>query len=171
MNALADPRVAKYLNDNFICTYLKVGAFKIVGGQKVGGNVASYFCLGDGSVLHAIAGPTNAHTLLSEARWASDIRKSAETHSTNKLTGKVDRTKYADYLRKAHGERYHDKNGGGLWQDKKTIPVNMPRIANQQAQTHWLLAKNPMARVETIYPVLWRQILHEELSDLPVEKR
>jgi hypothetical protein len=170
VNALADARVAKYLNDNFISTYLKVGAFRILNGQKVGGNVASYFCLGDGSVLHAIAGPTDANTLLAEARWATDVRKSAQTHSTSKVTGKVVSTKYADYLRKAHGERFHVENHT-MWQDKKSIPVNMPRIANRPAQTHWLLAKNAMGNIETISPVLWRQILGEEWSDLPVDRR
>jgi hypothetical protein len=170
VNALADLRVAKYLNDNFVSTYLKVGAFQIVNGQKVGGNVASYFCLGDGSVLHALAGPTNAEQLLSEARWASDIRKAAELHSTSKQTGNVDTVKYARYLAKAHGERYHVENNT-FWQDKKSIPVNMPRNTSRPAQTHWLLARNAMGKIETISPVLWRQILREEWTDLPVAKR
>ena len=50
MNALANTQVADYLNENYICTFLKVGTFQIINGQKVGGNVASYFCLADGSV-------------------------------------------------------------------------------------------------------------------------
>ena len=90
MNALADPRVAKHLNDNFICTYMKVGAFKIINGQKVGGNVASYFCLWDGSVIHAVPGKVTADTLLTEARWAHDARKYARTRSTAMSTGDVD---------------------------------------------------------------------------------
>ena len=65
MNALADERVAEFFNETFVCTYLKVGKFEIVNGQKVGGNVASYFCLYDGSVVHAIPGKTEANKLLS----------------------------------------------------------------------------------------------------------
>jgi hypothetical protein len=169
VNALNDARVAQHFNENFVCTYLKVGAFQIINGQKVGGNVASYFCLADGSVVHAIAGPTNADKLLTEARWATDIRKSAQTFSTNLGTGKADMSRYAGFLRKAHGERYHDLNN--TIGDRRTIPTAMPRIGTQQAQTHWLLAKNPLPRLDTVYPVVWRQILHEELSALPVAKR
>ena len=56
MNALARPEVGDYLNRHFVSTYVKVGTFALVNGQKQGGNVATYFCLPDGSVLHAIAG-------------------------------------------------------------------------------------------------------------------
>ena len=170
MNALSDPRVAKHLNDNFVCTYMKVGAFKIVNGQKVGGNVASYFCLADGSVVNAIAGPVDANKLLSEARWSADMRKSAQTFATDLRTDKIDRTKYASCLRKAHGERFHEESRN-MWGDKTAIPAQMPRNITQQAQTNWLLAKTPMARIENVYPTVWRQILREELSDLPIERR
>jgi len=46
--------------DNFESTYQKVGTFRVVNGVKQGGNVASYFCLSDGTVVHAVAGPLNA---------------------------------------------------------------------------------------------------------------
>jgi hypothetical protein len=46
-----------------------VGTFRIVNGQKQGGNVASYFCTPDGRVLHLIAGPVDGDTLIREARW------------------------------------------------------------------------------------------------------
>src|SRR5688572_9672514 len=85
---------------------MKVGTFQIVGDQKVGGNVASYFCLPDGSVLHAIPGPADARTFLSEARWAAEIRKTALTLSTDLVTGAVDSTRLVDELRRAHRERY-----------------------------------------------------------------
>ena len=52
MNALANKEVGKYLNKHFVSSYQKVGTFKIVGKQKQGGNVASYFCAPDGRVLH-----------------------------------------------------------------------------------------------------------------------
>ena len=51
MNALANPQVGKYLNEYFVSSFQKVGTFRIVGGQKQGGNVASYFCAPDGRVL------------------------------------------------------------------------------------------------------------------------
>ena len=52
MNALANPEVGKYLNEYFVSSFQKVGTFRIVNGQKQGGNVASYFCAPDGRVLH-----------------------------------------------------------------------------------------------------------------------
>ena len=51
MNALANPEVGKYLNEYFASSYQKVATFKIVNGQKQGGNVAAYFCAPDGRVL------------------------------------------------------------------------------------------------------------------------
>ena len=64
MNALANEEVGKYFNENFVSSYQKVATFKIVDGQKQGGNVASYFCAPDGRVLHVVAGPVDAATLL-----------------------------------------------------------------------------------------------------------
>jgi len=169
VNALGNNEAANYLNDNFICTYLKVGAFQIINGQKVGGNVASYFCLGDASVVHAVAGQTNAATLIKEARWAMDIRKWAQTNSMRFESGKTDPLLYASQIRKAHVERYHEENRTH-GADRK-LPQMMPRQASLQTQTHWLLARQPMARLDTIYPIVWQQILNEKLSALPVAQR
>ena len=64
MNALANPKVGEYLEKYFVSAFQRVGTFRIVGKQKQGGNVATYFCAPDGRVLHAIAGPVNADTIL-----------------------------------------------------------------------------------------------------------
>jgi hypothetical protein len=170
VNALADPRVAKHLNDNFVCTYLKVGAFQIINGQKVGGNVASYFCLADTTVIHAVAGKVDAKQLLKEARWASDIRKTAQTFSIQLDSGKLDMKRYATQIGRAHLERYHDENRTVI-ADRKSIPIQMPRLAADQTKTHWLLARNPTAKLDVIYPIVWQQILNEKLSALPVAQR
>ena len=75
MNALANPEVGKYLNESFVCSFQKVATFRIVNGQKQGGNVASYFCAPDGRVLHVVAGPVDAPTLLREARWVVETSR------------------------------------------------------------------------------------------------
>ena len=75
MNALADPKLGEFINENFVSAFQKVGTFRIVGKQKQGGNVASYFCAQDGRVLHVVAGPVNAATLLKEAKWVVDTVK------------------------------------------------------------------------------------------------
>ena len=76
MNALANPEVGKYLNKYFVCSFQKVATFRIVGGQKQGGNVASYF-VPDGRVLHVIAGPVNAAVMLHEAKWVVETTEKA----------------------------------------------------------------------------------------------
>ena len=172
MNALADPRVAQYINENFVSTYLKVGTFQIINGKKVGGNVASYFCQHDGSVVHAIPGQVGAERLIQESRWAYEIRKSALTFATDLDTGKTDMKKYRDKIMKCHAERYHAE--GNEWSGHKSyrpVPASMPQHRSQQAQAHWLLARNPLAKLDTLYPRVWRDILQETLSDVPVAKR
>jgi hypothetical protein len=171
VNALADRRVVDYLNDTFVCTYLKVGTFQIINGQKVGGNVASYFCLADGSVLHAVPGQVAADKLLAESRWAYETRKSALTLSTNLGTGEVDAKKYSTQIKKAHTERYYAEVNH--WQGKQptALPMAMPMGRSQQAQVHWLLGHSPLAKLDAVYPYVWERILNEKLSGVPVEKR
>ena len=47
----------------------------------------------------------------------------------------------------------------------------MPRNLSRPAQVHWLLANNPAAPIDEIYPVVWEEILRERLSGLPVAQR
>jgi len=105
VNALANEEVGKYFNENFVSSYQKVATFKIVGGQKQGGNVASYFCAPDGRVLHAVAGPVDAATLLREARWVVETTRAAMKEA------KGDGAKFKVYFRKAHAERLRTENG------------------------------------------------------------
>jgi hypothetical protein len=100
VGALANEKVGEYVNENFVASYMKIGTFTVTAnGQKQGGNVASYFCLGDGSVLHAIAGPVKAEEFLREARWVNETRKLAMFEAK----GNMD--KYKQFFRQAHAER------------------------------------------------------------------
>jgi hypothetical protein len=150
-----------------------VGTFRIVNGQKVGGNVASYFCLADQSVLHAIPGQVNADKLLAEARFAYDNRKAARMNALAK-NGKIDMRKYYAFIQNTHQERFnalHMAQWGNRWGNQDDLPATMPLTANNQAKAHWLLATQPLAKLDTVYPTVWRQILGEQLSALPVDKR
>jgi len=169
---LADAKVTDYLNDNFVSTYLKVGTFEKIGNQKVGGNVATYFCLADGSVIHAVPGQVNGQKLLSEARFAYEIRKAALIAGAKLGTDTMSMPKYAESIRRAHLERYHSETNGA-WNhgSKPQLPTKMPRNVSQQAQVHWLLAREPLPRLENLYPVVWQTILNEKLSALPVAQR
>ena len=74
MNALANAAVGDYLNEHCVSSFQKVGTFKVADdGQKQGGNVATYFCAPDGRVLHIVAGPVNAATLLKESKWVVEL--------------------------------------------------------------------------------------------------
>ena len=69
MNALNNAEVGKYINEYFVAAFQKVATFKIVGGQKQGGNVAAYFCAPDGRVLNVVAGPVDAAPERRDALW------------------------------------------------------------------------------------------------------
>jgi hypothetical protein len=105
VNALANPEVGKYLNEYFVSSFQKVATFKIVGAQKQGGNVASYFCAPDGRVLHVIAGPVDGNTMLNEAKWVVETTKKAMEDAKN------DGAKFKAYFRKAHADRLRNEHG------------------------------------------------------------
>ena len=65
--------------------YLYDDIWNIVGATKQGGNVASYFCAQDGRVLHVVAGPVNAQTLLREAKWVVETVKKSLTAPASRL--------------------------------------------------------------------------------------
>jgi hypothetical protein len=105
VNALADPEVGKYLDQHFVAAFQRVGTFRIVGAQKQGGNVATYFCAPDGRVIHAIAGPVNAATLLAEAKWTVDTVRAAIAKS------KGDGIEFKAMIRRAHSEKLRAESG------------------------------------------------------------
>jgi hypothetical protein len=105
VNALANPEVGKYLNENFVSAYQKVATFRIVNGQKQGGNVAAYFCAPDGRVLHVVAGPVDAATMLREAKWVVETTKQAIAEC------KDDGAKFKAYFRRAHADRLRTQYG------------------------------------------------------------
>ena len=82
MNALAKAKVGDYINDHFVLSHQKVGTFQKIGQQKVGGNVACYFCKPDCSVIHAIPGPVDEATFSTESPLRRGLRNSASFLST-----------------------------------------------------------------------------------------
>jgi hypothetical protein len=105
VNALNTPEVGKYLNEYFVSSFQKVATFKIVGNQKQGGNVASYFCAPDGRVLHIVAGPVDGPTMLKEAKWVVETTEKAMKEA------KGDGAVFKAIFRKAHAERLRAENG------------------------------------------------------------
>lgn len=121
MNALANPEVGKFVNENFCSSYQKVATFKIVNGQKQGGNVAAYFCAPDGRVLHCVAGPVDAATFLREIKWVVEQTKSAIEYA------KDDGGKFKAYMRRAHALKL--KQDAGL--DVEPITFDAPEAQDE----------------------------------------
>ena len=105
MNALANPEVGKYINEYFCSSFQKVATFRIVNGQKQGGNVAAYFCAPDSRVLHVVAGPVNAEQMRREAQWVVETTKAAMKHAQG------DGVAFKAYFRKAHADKLRQEHG------------------------------------------------------------
>lgn len=193
MKALADEEVGKLVNKYFVSSFQKVATFKIVNGQKQGGNVACYFCAPDGRVLHVIAGPVDAKTFREEAAWVVRMVKAAQEGS------KGDGTKFKELIRQYHAERlweergirvtpilkdqaiqnletalaYRDADGRPL---APVLPV--ARIENQNEvktvltnsdKVHQLLSAQAGTKIEDIYGAIFQGILNEKISTKPVQ--
>jgi hypothetical protein len=165
--------VANYLNTHFVSSYQKVGTFRIANGQKQGGNVASYFCLPDGQVLHVIAGPVNAATMLREARWV------VETWKLALLERKDEPSQIWAFFAKAHADRLRQEHGITLPEFRQlsnassaelTARLNEPanRRLNRQGRVHLLLASHSLLKIEQIYQLVFEKILGERISTNPV---
>ncbi len=85
--------------------FQKVATFQIVNGQKQGGNVAAYFCAQDGRVLHVVAGPVDAKTMLRESKWVVETVRAALKE------GKGDGVKFKQLFRTAHAEKLKADTG------------------------------------------------------------
>jgi hypothetical protein len=187
VNALANEQVGELLNRYFVSTYVKVAAFTLVRGQKQGGNVASYFCLPDGRVLHAIAGQVDANTLVYEMRWAMNVHKQAS------LEGLGDPARYESVCRKAHAERLQREFGieretvvrlhkftptdgpeGTFTNTKDPLTTTKMQILeyhqrlDNRGRIHLLLGLFPLAKVGDIYTYVFESILKEKISSLPL---
>lgn len=167
MNALADETVGDYLNDHFVSAAQKVGTFQLVKDAKVGGNVASYFCLLKDDVLHVIhcvPGPVDAKTFLAEARFA------VELHNQATLVGMRSWHKYGVAVQNG----FRDRAFGGT---ATTRPVNAFRPSpvigdgTPQGDVNAYLAKTTLPTLVEFYPHVWKSVLRERLSAAPVVVR
>ncbi len=188
MNALANTQVGSYVNEHFVATFVKVGTFTVANGNKQGGNVASYFCLSDGTVLHAIAGPVNADTFLKEARWAVETRKLAMFHANG------DGRAYQNALLRAHADRLTQEHGIPVYDLYRAWSTNLnlrmqssfDSFAVQRgghghghgkdaggnlARMHLLLYSSPGIKVERVYQYVFEKVLGEKISTLPVVQK
>jgi hypothetical protein len=157
-----------------VSAFQKVATFRINGGQKQGGNVASYFCTPGGQVLHAVAGPVDAGTFLREARWAHDTYEAAQLEAAT--PGQLQA-----FFRKAHLDRLHREHG--VWLPQQRLPrpdaptggpldqsfaQHATGPLNNQGKVHLLLARCPVPPLGQVYQVVFERILGEKISTSPV---
>jgi hypothetical protein len=188
VGALTNPQVGDFVNRNFVSTYVKVGTFQLVNGQKQGGNVATYFCTTDGKVLHAIAGPVDANSFLYESRWAVNVAQRAG------LEGRESPERFRQVVREAHTDRLDRDYGitratinrmrdsvaegdGGFtgkgtnsWLKKQFLRRHQNGWA-AKPQVHLLNALFPMEKIEDVYQYVFETILNEKVSSLPVVEK
>ena len=174
MNALADEQVGEFVGTHFVSAYKKVGTFRKDGNNKNGGNIATYFCLPDETVVHVIPGPVDAATFLREARWAVDVCESAVLEHPDDPGGQ------REYLKLAHGLRYLAAQGGLAVQAgqgaslaarvNRRMPKSHPG-GDPLSQAHWLLWSNPRPPLAEVYRTVWTEILNEQVTDDPVRRR
>src|SRR4029078_11763128 len=105
VGALNNEQVGKFVNEYFVSSYQKVATFKIVNGNKQGGNVSAYFCSPDGRVLHCVAGPVDAATFLREAKWTVETAKTCIEKS------KGNGGKFKEMVRTPHAEKLKQEFG------------------------------------------------------------
>jgi hypothetical protein len=170
VSALANEKVGEFFAKHIVATYQKVGTFQIVNGQKQGGNVASYFCLGDGHVLHAIAGPVDADTMLREAKWVVETRKLALLEGP---------TKYEQVFRQAHADRLQNEYGIQVRSTNAKVAQKMDWAirhakrggdGNNAVSIHKLLVEHSLPKIDTIYKYVFETILNQKISTQPVAK-
>jgi hypothetical protein len=174
---LTDSQVGKYMNTHFVSSYQKISNFRINGNKKQGGNVASYFCMPDGTVLHAVAGKVDADEFLREARWAVESWKLAQLVAPDLFRGQA-------LFRKLHTDRlrqdYHLDVSKLLLSPTGSLKTLTPQInrgkgkhrkLDNQGKVHLLLAANPLPRLDQIYTTVFVEILNQRISTAPVMVR
>jgi hypothetical protein len=177
VNALASKEVGDYLDKHFVCSFQKIGSFRLVNGAKQGGNVASYFCTPSGNVLDAIAGPVDADTMLREARWVVETRKMALLASGSDLN------RYKLCFRLAHAEQLQNVPSLARvdWRRLPFYKASAPALASvlqnpaawglsKQDRVHLFLAAFPLVKLDQAYQVIYEKILGENISTLPVKE-
>ena len=139
-------------------------------------------------MLHAIAGPVNAETFLTEAKWVVDLQNMATLEAPN------NNSKYVAFIRHAHTLRVQKElgfgegaalsktaGGGGGWAGSagggpgmypgyRFNPQVNFRALGTQGKVHLMFMQYPLPGLDQIYKHVFTNILNQQISTLPVEK-
>ena len=135
-----------YFARHFVASYTPVGSFEVRDGQKIGGNVASYFCTPQGRVIHAVLGPVPAPDLLHEAHWALRAYEAIKN---------APRDEQQSLISAAHAARH--------------------AAAGKQARLHAFLAKYPLPYLtdplpsgDAVFVYVFRDLLGETIDPVAI---
>jgi hypothetical protein len=162
VSSLANEKVGDYVNTYFVSSYQKVGTFRVVDGEKQGGNVASYFCTPNGQVLHVVVGPVSAEVLLREARWAVEMHKLAVLECRNNVARRK------AFFRRVHTLRLLREHNYDIRATAKRS--QRPALAGQ-GKVHRVMALYPLLYIGQMYKHIFEKVLNERVSTAPVEER
>jgi hypothetical protein len=180
VGALAQKDVGEYLNKYFVSSYQKISNFTLAaGGQKQGGNVASYFCTSQGRVLHIVVGPVSGAKLLEEARWVEETWKLADLQELKSVSQiqALFRKAHLDRLASEFNLKQQSRYLPGLESPMATALIGGPgvnallnRSPDQQAKVHLLLSNYPLPKIARVYGTVFETILQQKISTTPVVK-
>ena len=106
MNALANPEVGKYVNENFVSSFQKVGTFRIVGKQEAGRQRRHLLLrLRMAACCTPSPGRSMPPRFLREAKWVVETTEKAIKEA------KGDGAAFKAILRKAHAEKLRTEHG------------------------------------------------------------
>jgi hypothetical protein len=181
VGALAQKDVGDYINKYFVSSYQKISTFTIAaGGQKQGGNVASYFCTPDGRVLHAVVGPVSGAKLLEEARWVEETWKLGEMQDvkTFRQVQTLFRNAHVERLAKEYNIPLNAKALPGLEPANASAMIKgayvnalLNKSGDQQAKVHLLLAVFSAPKINRLYGTVFESILNQQISTTPVVQK
>ncbi len=123
--------------------------------------------------MHVIAGPVNAATMLTEARWV------VETWKMALLEKKEDLPQLSAFFAKAHADRLWQEHGLRLSEFRQLPNTSSAELSalldepanrklTRQGRVHLLLASDSPLQIEQIYKVVFEEILAERISTNPV---
>ena len=124
-------------------------------------------------MLHVLAGPVDATTLLREARWV------VETWKLALLEKKEDPLQLSAFFARAHADRLRREHGLTLSEDhqlRNASTVDLTNFLDQsanrrlsrQGRVHLLLACTSPLQIEQVYKLVFEKILGETVSTSPV---
>jgi len=174
-----DRRVDDIIARDYVCAAASISGQLTPNLKLIGGSIATYLLLEDGTPIHVIPGPVSGADYAKELEWAIKLARSLPKDDTR--LGKV---------RQAHALRYSAAGGPDLalmnWmlgirsfisKDGATfmllregegspepiLPRNWPLHVPRQVEVHWLFAarKGPLEKLDQLHHHIYLEVLDE----------